>query len=52
MSDIMRNNIDKLLAVARAAQALRGDLKAHNEDPTHFNSWFVLEDALIQLKGG
>ncbi len=44
------NNIDKMIAVIEAAMALKGDLDAHDESPTHFCSYFNLSEALEDLE--
>lgn len=51
-ANLMRNNIRALIDIAKAAGALRGDLMARDEDPTHFSSWFALEEALAKLRDG
>lgn len=40
----------KLMAVAEAAKALKGDFDAKDEQPTHFSSWFNFIDALEELE--
>lgn len=39
----------KMLAVIAAAGALKGDLDAHDESPTHFVSYHRLSDDLATL---
>ncbi len=40
----------KLWAVVRASRALKGDLDAKDESPTHFCSYFTLTDAIEALE--
>lgn len=44
------NHADTLLEIMRAARALKGDLDAHDESPTHFCSYFALTYALKDLE--
>lgn len=43
-------HIEAMQAVCRSARALYGDLTADDDEPTHYNSWFGLSDALKAMK--
>lgn len=40
----------KLVAVVNSARALKGDLDAADESPTHHSSYFTLTEALEKLE--
>jgi hypothetical protein len=49
-SDELINHAKKLLVVVNAARALKGDLDAADESPTHYSSYFTLTDAINNLE--
>jgi len=50
--DIVGHNkrIALLLDIAKWYGSLVGDLKADNEEPTHYTSWHVLNELLDELR--
>lgn len=49
-ADELIEHAKKLISVVNAARALKGDLDAADESPTHYSSYFILTEALKNLE--